>query len=110
MYTSDKWECQLLVVRIINAAYILKFLDRHSSAKQQLQAWYDRVRKEEWDSPAKLKEFHGRASIVGKSRVVFRVKGNSYRVVVDVNYKRKLVDIRFIGTHAQYDRIDVQEV
>ena len=100
-----------LVVRIINPEYSLKSLDRHSNAKQQLEAWYDRVRKEEWDSPANLKKLHGRASIVGKSRAVFRVKGNSYRVVVEVNYKRKIVDIRFIGTHTEYDRIkDVREV
>ena len=97
-------------MRIINPERLIESLKRHSDAKQQLESWYDRVSEEDWDTPAKLKEFHGRASIVGKSRAVFRVKGNSYRVVVEINYKRRLVDIRFIGTHAEYDRIDVKEI
>ncbi len=98
-------------MHIVNPDRLIRFWERHSDAKQQLEAWYDRVCEEDWDTPAKLKELHGRASIVGKRRAVFRVKGNSYRVVVEVNYKRRIVDIRFIGTHAQYDRIkDIREV
>ena len=97
-------------MRVVNPDQLVKFCERDSNARQQLEAWYDRVCEEDWETPAKLKELHGRASIVGKSRAVFRVKGNSYRVVVEINYKRRIVDIRFIGTHADYDRIDVREV
>ena len=97
-------------MRIINLDYLFESLKRHPSARQQLEAWYDRLRNEDWDTPATLKKLHGRASIVGKNRAVFRIKGNRYRVVVEIDYNRKLVDIRFIGSHSDYDRIDVQEV
>ena len=97
-------------MRVVNPDQLVKFCERDSNARQQLEAWYDRVCEEDWETPARLKELHGRASIVGKSRAVFRVKGNRYRVVVEINYKRRIVDIRFIGTHADYDRIDVREV
>ena len=97
-------------MRVVNPDQLVKFCERDSNARQQLEAWYDRVCEEDWETPARLKELHGRASIVGKSRAVFRVKGNSYRVVVEINYKRRIVDIRFIGTHADYDRIDIREV
>lgn len=97
-------------MRIINPERLLEFMERHANARQQLEAWYDRVRKEDWGTPAGLTELHGRASIVGKSRAVFRVKGNSFRLVVEVNYQRKVVDIRFIGTHSEYNRIDAEEI
>ena len=97
-------------MRVVNPDQLVKFCEGDSNARQQLEAWYDRVCEEDWETPAKLKELHGRASTVGKSRAVFRVKGNSYRVVVEINYKRRIVDIRFIDTHADYDRIDVREV
>ena len=97
-------------MRVINPERLIESLKRHSDAKQQLEAWYDRVRNEDWGTPAKLKKLHGRASIVGKNRAVFRIKGNRYRLVVEIDYNRKLVDIRFIGSHSDYDRIDVQEV
>jgi len=73
-------------------------------------AWYREVQQADWDPPARVKEKYRNASIVGRNRVVFNIKGNDYRVVVHVNYPYRVVYIRFVGTHAEYDRIDVKEV
>ena len=75
-----------------------------------LFAWFREVEKEDWDSPIKVRDRYPRASIVGKDRVVFRIKGNAYRLIVRVNYPYRAVVIRFIGTHAEYDRIDAKEI
>ncbi len=73
-------------------------------------AWYREVQQADWDSPARVKARFPKASLVGDSRVVFNIKGNEYRLVVRVNYRYRVVYIRFVGTHSEYDRIDVREV
>jgi mRNA interferase HigB len=75
-----------------------------------LLAWYREVLKEDWDTPAKLKEKYRNASIVGGNRVVFNIKGNDYRLVVKINYPGRIVFVRFVGTHAEYDAINPEEV
>ena len=60
--------------------------------------------------PAKVKEKYGNASIVKDNRVVFNIKGNDYRLVVKINYQYGVVYVRFVGTHKEYDKIDVEEV
>ncbi len=60
--------------------------------------------------PAHLKEKYASASIVGDNRVIFNIKGNHYRIVVKINYQYSVVYIRFVGTHAEYDAVDVEEV
>ena len=83
---------------------------RHADARGPLLAWFREVEKEDWDSPIEVRNRYPRASIVGKDRVVFRIKGNAYRLIVRVNYPYRAVAIRFIGTHAEYDRIDAKEI
>ena len=73
-------------------------------------AWFREVEKEDWDSPAKVKAKYRSASIVGGNRVVFNIKGNDYRMVVKINYPYRVIYVRFVGTHAEYDKIDVEEV
>ena len=65
---------------------------------------------EDWDTPAKVKAKYSNASIVGDNRVVFNIKGNAYRLVAKINYPKRIVYVRFVGTHAKYDEVDVQEV
>ncbi len=60
--------------------------------------------------PARVKERYRSASIVGDNRVVFNIKGNDYRLVVKINYPYRTVYVRFVGTHAEYDSIDVEKV
>ena len=60
--------------------------------------------------PAKVKVKYGNASIVGGNRVVFNIKGNDYRLVVKINYRHRVVYVRFVGTHVEYDAVNVEEV
>jgi mRNA interferase HigB len=97
-------------MRIIAKSTLREFWARHPDAEEPLLAWYREVKQEDWDTPAKVKEKYRSASIVGGNRVVFNIKGNDYRLVVKINYPYRVVYIRFVGTHAEYDRIDVEEV
>ena len=97
-------------VRIIAKRTLREFWERHPTAKVPLLAWFRQVKQEDWDTPAKVKERYGRASIVGSNRAVFNIKGNDYRLVVRINYRRRVVYVRFVGTHAEYDAIDIEEV
>ena len=60
--------------------------------------------------PADIKAVHPQSSIIGNNRVVFNILGNSFRLVVEINYKKQLVFIRFVGTHAEYDDIDAERI
>ena len=75
-----------------------------------MRAWFLETRRADWASPDQVRHRFSRASILPNNRVVFRIKGSAYRLVVDVNYAGRRVYIRFIGTHAEYDRVDAEEV
>jgi|SRR6266568_2195025 len=83
---------------------------RYRDAEQPLKAWFREAVNARWASPAQVKALYRSASIVGNTRVVFNIAGNKYRLVVQVNYRYGIVYIRFIGTHKQYDDIDITEV
>jgi mRNA interferase HigB len=97
-------------MRIIAKRTLRKFWERHPDAEEPLLAWYREIEQEDWDTPAKVKAKYRSASIVGNNRVVFNIKGNDYRLVVQINYPYRVIYIRFVGTHAEYDAIDVEEV
>lgn len=97
-------------MRIIAKAALRAFWADHANAEEPLLAWYREVELEDWDTPAKLKAKYGNASIIRNNRVVFNIKGNDYRLVVKINYSYRVVYIRFVGTHAEYDKINAEEV
>jgi mRNA interferase HigB len=78
--------------------------------KAALDAWFDEVRKARWTSTADVKRHYRTASIISSDRAVFNIKGNDYRLVVAVDFEKGIVLIKWIGTHASYDRIDVGTV
>jgi mRNA interferase HigB len=82
----------------------------HQDAREAALAWYRHTLKADWGSPADLKRDVGTTSILKDGRAVFNIAGNKYRIVVWINYSYRVVYIRFVGTHAQYDRIDVQTI
>ncbi len=82
----------------------------HPSAREPPQAWYREVEREDWDTPARVRLRYPTASILAGNRVVFNIKGNDFRLVVRINYPYRIVYIRFIGTHREYDRIDAEMV
>lgn len=78
--------------------------------KAGLDAWFHEARQAEWKTPADVKECYGNASIVGADRVVFNIKGNDYRLITAIDYRRGIVFIKWLGSHKEYDKIDVRTV
>jgi mRNA interferase HigB len=82
----------------------------YAALKATLDAWFDEVKKARWSSAADVRRSYATASIVSADRVVFNIKGNDYRLVVAVDFEKSIVWIKWIGTHKDYDKIDVKEV
>ena len=99
-------------MRIIALSRLKAFYEHpgREDSKSALTQWYAAAKKSAWDSPTDVKRDFGSASILKSGRVVFNIAGNKYRLVVWINYAYKIVYIRFIGTHEEYDGIDVQEI
>lgn len=97
-------------MRIIALRTLREYWETHASARPALQAWADHLRQVEWNSPDDLARDYGRDALLPDQRAVFKIKGNQFRLVVRVNYQHHLVFIRFIGTHAEYDRIDATRI
>lgn len=97
-------------MRIIAKKTLRAFWKRHPDAERPLLAWYREVKMEDWESPAGIKAKYGNASIISGNRVVFNIKGNSYRLVTEVDYTHRIVRIRFVGTHDQYAGIDANRI
>ena len=97
-------------MRIIARKALRDFWEEHPGAREPLQAWYREVEKEDWDTPARVRLRYPTASILAGNRMVFNIKGNDFRLVVRINYAYRIVYIRFIGTHREYDRIDAEMV
>ena len=97
-------------MRIISRKTLKEFWERHPDAEQPLQAWYADLKASPWRSPSEIKSVYRNVSFVGNNRVVFNIKGNTYRIVAAIQYQFGIVYIRFIGTHEEYDRIDAATV
>lgn len=97
-------------MRIIALPALRDFWNKHPDAEIPLRAWYAEASHADWRTPADIKLAHRNASFLANSRVVFNIKGNDYRLVVAVHYNRGQMFIRFVGTHAAYDRIDATRV
>ena len=97
-------------MRVFAKKVLREFWEERSDAEQQLKTWYKEVSKANWTSPAKIKAEYEKASILKNGRAVFNICGNKYRLVVDINYMRQWVFIRFIGTHEEYDKIDANTI
>ena len=82
----------------------------HAALKAALDAWFDEVRKARWSGAADVKRSYATASIISADRTVFNIRGNDYRLVVAADYAKGIVGIKWIGTHKDYDKIDVKEV
>ncbi len=97
-------------MRIIARYTLNEFSLKHSDSKSHLDTWWKIAKKATWSSPIAVKQTFPKASIVGNNRVVFNIKGGHYRLVVKFQYKYGRGFLRFIGTHTDYDQIDVTEV
>jgi mRNA interferase HigB len=97
-------------VRIIAKKTLREFWTIHNDCKDQLNSWYDEAENADWKSPADIKRDYPSASIIANNRVVFNIKGNSYRLIIRINYGYGIAWIRFIGTHTEYDKINAENI
>ena len=99
-------------MRIIKEKTLFEYskLSKYKAAKESLKAWIYEIKYSSWDNANELKSKFGNASIIGSKRVVFNIKGNNFRLVVDIEYKLKTVFIVWFGTHIEYDSIDAKTI
>lgn len=96
--------------RIFAKSTIKNYWETHADSEQYLKTWYDTAMSSDWKSPNDVKQTYANASILKDGRVVFNIKGNSYRLVVKINFEKQWIFIRFIGTHSAYDKIDATTI
>lgn len=97
-------------MRLIALSTLRQFWERHPAAEQPLKAWVDEASKAQWQQPADIKAQYRHASILKNRRVVFNIKGNDFRLIVAIAFNLSIVYVKFIGTHAEYDKIDAETV
>jgi len=97
-------------MRVIARKRLVEFSNAHPEAKKGLEAWYREAKAANWASSADIKAHYRSAGIINSRRVVFNICGNKFRLVADVNYLARITYILFIGTHKEYDRIDVESL
>lgn len=97
-------------MRIIARKTLRDFGTRHPQARQPLDDWYRLVNRSEWQTPSDIKLLFRTADFLPDNRVVFNIGGNDYRLVAKVEYRFRAVYIRFLGTHAEYDKIDAESI
>lgn len=97
-------------MRVIAVKTLKEYWIKFPQAKQALLSWYEEVETASWGSPNELKSQYGNASIITEKRVVFNIHGNSFRLVVDIEYRLKIVFVVWFGTHKQYDSVDAKKI
>jgi mRNA interferase HigB len=97
-------------MRIIAVKMLREFWESHADAEQPLKAWYKEATDVRWLEPNEIKQRYPSADILPDNRVVFNIKSNTYRLIVKIHYNTGIVFIRFVGTHAEYDKIDATTI
>jgi mRNA interferase HigB len=99
-------------MRVIAKSTWVKFwsLPEHADSKDALQSWSDEAVKASWTMPQSIKQQYGNASICGNSTVVFNIAGNQHRLVVEMQYQAGIAWVKFVGTRARYNQINVETV
>ena len=97
-------------MRIIARRTLREFWERHPGSEQPLKAWFAEAHAAQWRNPQTIKHRYRHASFVSDNRVIFNVGGNKYRLIVQIHYPYGIVYIKFVGTHAEYDRIDAEKI
>ena len=97
-------------MRVIKRPTLRTFWEVHRDAEDELKAWYAEAERAQWKTPQDILKRYNSADILSGNRVVFNIKGNHYRLVAQIHYNTGIVYIRFVGTHAEYDRIDAERI
>jgi len=91
-------------MKVLGRDKLVKFSQKHASAKKALDAWFDEAEQANWKTPQDIKDRYRSADFLAENRVIFDVKGNSYRLVVQVRYQNGIAVVEWVGTHAEYDK------
>src|SRR5690554_5022517 len=97
-------------MRVFARKTLHEFWTNHSDSKDALKAWFFEAENSQWESSADIKNNYPHASTLPDNRVVFNIKGNHYRLIIKINYDYRQVFIRFVGTHAEYDKINATTI
>lgn len=97
-------------MNIHNKGSLIDFYTKHPDCKATLEKWYHDVSKKKWTKPNDVIRDYNKARTIKNDRAVFKINENDYRLIVEVNYQKSWLFIKFIGTHAEYDKIDATTV
>ena len=97
-------------MELISQEIIQNYYKKNAASKKSLEIWASYVRSSKWRNPAEIKQMFASASILKSGRVVFNIKGNDYRLISSVDYITQTLSILWIGTHAEYDKIDAENI
>lgn len=97
-------------MRVIAVKTLNEYFKTFPQAEQALLSWYEEIGAAEWDNHNEMKAQYRNASVLTSKRVVFNIHGNTYRLIVDIEYRLRIVFIVWFGTHKEYDKIDAKKV
>ena len=103
-------------MRIIARRSLREFIEKrighkdYAAPKSALDAWFAETSKANWKNSSEVKRNYATASVVSNERIVFNIKGNDYRLVVAIDFEKSIVWIKWLGTHKEYDRINVKDI
>ena len=97
-------------MNVISRRTLVEFYEEHADAKDALETWYRVCKKAVWRNFNEVQNAYPSADVVGNERMVFNIKGNKYRLVVRFSFRYKAMQVKWIGTHAEYNNINVLEV
>ena len=96
--------------RIFSKRTLREYWEKYPDSEQYLKTWYDTAMNSDWRTPNDVQKTYANVSILKNSRIVFNIKGNSYRLVTKFNFEKQWIFIRFIGTHKEYNKVDVTTI
>jgi len=97
-------------MRIIAKSTLRDYWLKNKEVEQSLLSWYKVANKAKWSNFNQVKEQFGTCKVLGNDRIIFKIKGNKYRLIVKISFENQLIWIRFIGTHSEYDSINAKEI
>jgi len=97
-------------MRIIAKSTLRDHWKKNRDSEQSLLSWYKVANKAKWSNFNQVKEQFGTCKVLGNDRIIFKIKGNNYRLIVKISFENQLIWIRFIGTHSEYDSINAKEI
>jgi len=97
-------------MRVIKRSTLVDYYTKHSEAKVALEEWYQKTAKSQWKCFDDIKKTFNSVNAVGNQRYVFNIKGNDFRLIVVIKFTISTVLIRFVGTHAEYSKIDAKNI